>query len=581
VNGRSVLVLTSLLTVFSGAGAAIAGGDGDTGRPALGRAHTSQGDVQRFFASVDRNDDGFLTLEEVADEMGVSRTCLPVHLIPKEALERMSTEARQSLQADFDSADRNRDGRLSIGEVQRAVHETAVPGSDPWNFDDLEDGWNRLIPGGDTACALGGQYEFYVRPGARDRLLVFLDGGGGCWSRETCEPDSDARYTFEIEQQRRPGLRDGILDLQDPRNPFSEFSMVMVPYCTGDVHLGARVHTYESSEGSEPLVIRHLGHINATAVIDWIAANLDAPSSIVVTGLSAGSVATPFYADLLARRYPDSRVVGIGDGSGAWAVGTGPDLDTAPWGIREVFADEPVWPELDRPRFGIDEFSLSAAAPPGEPELYQIDFAGDANQARTLRETGTEMTNVLQLIEHSRARIRAVDGDFRAFTLGGDWHGLLTSPGFYVFREENQLAVDWVHDIVRGEPVSDVRCAECGRPHVTFEPSDLQLLDRALALLGHESAWDANPPPGASCPTGHEKRSIWCALVEAARQLDLGDWKDRAGSAEVVILATQRLGGGEPSLARYNNADGRKFEEVRSLLLEARANAAKALALRP
>lgn len=128
MNGKSVLVLTSLLSVFSGAGAAVAGGEGYTGSPALGRAQTSQDDLQRFFAAVDRNDDGFLTLEEVADEMGVSRTCLPRHLIPKEALERMSTKARQSFQADFDSADRNRDGRLSIGEVQRAVHEAAVMG---------------------------------------------------------------------------------------------------------------------------------------------------------------------------------------------------------------------------------------------------------------------------------------------------------------------------------------------------------------------------------------------------------------------------------------------------------------------
>jgi len=572
VNGKTVLVLTSLC-VFSGAGAAIAG--------AFGPAYTSQDDLQRFFAAVDRNDDGLLSLEEVADEMGVSRTCLPVNLIPKEELERILTKAHQSLQAEFDSADRNRDGRLSIGEVQRAVHETAVPGSDPWNFEDLEDGWNRLIPGGDTACALGGEYEFYVRPGARDRLLVFLDGGGGCWSRETCEPDGDARYTFQIEQQRRPELRKGILDLQKPRNPFSEFSMVMVPYCTGDVHLGAQIHTYESSEGSEPLVIRHLGHINATAVIDWIATNLDGPSSIIVTGVSAGSVATPFYADVLARHYPDSRVVGIGDGSGAWGVGTGPDLDTIPWGITDVFADEPIWSELARSRFRVDEFFRSAAAPPGEPELYQIDFAHDGSQAYTLRETGTEFSSVLQLIEDSRGRIRAVDGDFRAFTLGGDWHGLLTGPGFYVLREQNQLPVDWVHDIVRGGPVSDVRCIECDRPHVTFERSDLQLLDRALALLGQESEWDANSDPGASCPTGDEKRSIWCALMEAARQLDLGDWEDRAGTAEVVILATQRLGGGQPSLSRYNNADGRKFEEVRSLLLEARANAAKALAPQP
>ena len=33
---------------------------------------------------------------------------------------------QQSLQDNFESADRNRDGRLSINELQRAVHEPAV-----------------------------------------------------------------------------------------------------------------------------------------------------------------------------------------------------------------------------------------------------------------------------------------------------------------------------------------------------------------------------------------------------------------------------------------------------------------------
>lgn len=128
VDPKTVLVLTSFLSVFSGVGTAIAGEDGDTDPSAFGRADSPREDLQRFFAAVDRNDDGFLTLGEVADEMGVSRTCLPGYLIPKEERERLSIEARERLRAEFDAADRNRDGRLSIGEVQRAVPETAVPG---------------------------------------------------------------------------------------------------------------------------------------------------------------------------------------------------------------------------------------------------------------------------------------------------------------------------------------------------------------------------------------------------------------------------------------------------------------------
>ena len=126
MKGKTVLVLTSLLSVFPAAGSAIAGGDGNTDSPALGRAHPSQDDHQNFLAAADQDADGFLTVEEVAEEMGIGRTCLPVHLIPQEEREPMSARARESIQADFDSADRNRDGRLSIGEFKRAVHETAA-----------------------------------------------------------------------------------------------------------------------------------------------------------------------------------------------------------------------------------------------------------------------------------------------------------------------------------------------------------------------------------------------------------------------------------------------------------------------
>jgi Ca2+-binding EF-hand superfamily protein len=116
VNGKAALVLTSVLGASSG----------NAGDAATGRHHASQDDLERFFDAVDRNNDGFLTLEELAEDFGVSRTCLPRHLAPAKALERMSKRADPSLQADFDSADRNGDGRLSFGELQRAVHEPAA-----------------------------------------------------------------------------------------------------------------------------------------------------------------------------------------------------------------------------------------------------------------------------------------------------------------------------------------------------------------------------------------------------------------------------------------------------------------------
>jgi hypothetical protein len=45
----------------------------------------------------------------------------------------------------------------------------------------------------------GSIYRFFVRPGDPDKLMIYLQGGGGCWSRETCDPQMKATYTIRIE----------------------------------------------------------------------------------------------------------------------------------------------------------------------------------------------------------------------------------------------------------------------------------------------------------------------------------------------------------------------------------------------
>ena len=49
------------------------------------------------------------------------------------------------------------------------------------NLDGLEPGWNVIEPAGDTVCSDFSPYRFFVRPGDKDKLMVFFQGGGACW----------------------------------------------------------------------------------------------------------------------------------------------------------------------------------------------------------------------------------------------------------------------------------------------------------------------------------------------------------------------------------------------------------------
>ena len=54
--------------------------------------------------------------------------------------------------------------------------------------------------------------------------------------------------------------------------------------------------------------VQHKGYINADAVLDWIYAHFFTPVEIFVTGSSAGSIPSPYYAMRIAGKYPDARI---------------------------------------------------------------------------------------------------------------------------------------------------------------------------------------------------------------------------------------------------------------------------------
>ncbi|MEZ5250734.1 MAG: pectin acetylesterase-family hydrolase [Ilumatobacteraceae bacterium] len=74
-----------------------------------------------------------------------------------------------------------------------------------------------------------------VREADPERVLLFFQGGGACFSAETCAFDAD--LPADHRRRRRPVRATGVFGLDDERNPFRDHS-VFVPYCTGDVHLG-------------------------------------------------------------------------------------------------------------------------------------------------------------------------------------------------------------------------------------------------------------------------------------------------------------------------------------------------------
>lgn len=171
------------------------------------------------------------------------------------------------------------------------------------------------VPG--TQCADGTQSGFSVmyRKNAKF-LFLYLDGGGACWNKETCEKGTAKPLTavshYEGAYFNQQGLS-GWEDLKNPAVPISSgYHFVRVPYCTGDIHAGNRVADYGTA--GKPYVIRHVGYKNLTLVLAEVAKRFPDPDHILFMGTSAGGLGVTWNLHQLRVTYPKNKIFVLNDG---------------------------------------------------------------------------------------------------------------------------------------------------------------------------------------------------------------------------------------------------------------------------
>jgi hypothetical protein len=314
--------------------------------------------------------------------------------------------------------------------------------------------WEQIVPGGDCQCSDGSEFNFWVREADPEKVVFFLQDGGNCFSAETCAPDS-GRYNTTIAEGPD---REGMFDFADERNPFADYSVVFVPYCTGDVHAGNATTEYAPG-----LTIQHKGYVNGTAALDHLAATFPGATEVVVMGESAGAAAAPLYAGLVSDRLPDARITVLANGSGAT-----PDLAAisgrlaAAWGTGNVI---PPWPE----NAGLTAEQWTSASGlfiqsgRHDPEIVfaRVDYAYDARQQLGFSHFGVPAEDLLSRIDANETQIEGAGVNLLSYIAPGDDHTALSDGRFYTETVNGEKLVDWVTRLIEGEPVADVHCADC------------------------------------------------------------------------------------------------------------------------
>jgi hypothetical protein len=169
-----------------------------------------------------------------------------------------------------------------------------------------------LDPASGPECMRGAPFRASTRQGSSDELMIFLQGGGACWSD----------FCFAI-TTAPAGIPQTDLLTVEAGNPLANDDVLYLPYCDGSLFAGD-VAIDENADGTPDRIHRGLANLSAALAIGY--EQFPHPSRIVLAGSSGGGFGTILAVFLVRYVYPDVPIVVLDDA-----------------GIGIAHPDDPAW----------------------------------------------------------------------------------------------------------------------------------------------------------------------------------------------------------------------------------------------
>ena len=203
--------------------------------------------------------------------------------------------------------------------------EVEDPGSSGAVEDPPDVGEGEGSSGGDDAVYPAMEWSYVPIPGATcrngnptgilynpnpdsDKVFVFLEEGAACFNAFSCnvaftfDPSEADIKIYTIEESF------GASNRASPNNPFADYNLVFVPYCSGDVYAGDA-----SDVDIAGTTYQFKGYNNVTLIFEFLQQQLGDPAQMVLAGTSAGGWGAGFNYPKARAMFPESEVILIDD----------------------------------------------------------------------------------------------------------------------------------------------------------------------------------------------------------------------------------------------------------------------------
>lgn len=299
--------------------------------------------------------------------------------------------------------------------------------------------WEELTydPAAEQAICLGGTpYQVNLRRGSTNKVLLYLEGGGACWSFDTCWQNPTAKQTANS----AAGV--GILDAANAANPFADWNVVYAPYCDGSVFSGNNIVDYNGKRTF------HHGVQNLSAAISLMQREFPHPEVVVVSGSSAGGYGTFTGYGVTRIAYPNAPLLVLDDcGPGLQNPAAGQDLQDRLTNWRYTqYVPADCSDCTSQPAY-LADWGLTRD-PMFRAALFE--YQQDGVIRFFLQLSGPAFQSLLEAVSgdiHARHPDR-----FRRFLKAGSSHTVLELPGFYSVAVNGITVRDWTADFLDDGP---------------------------------------------------------------------------------------------------------------------------------
>jgi hypothetical protein len=328
-------------------------------------------------------------------------------------------------------------------------------------------------------------YHFFVKRGSVNKVVMYYQGGGACWENLTCGIPVCKDGADPVADDP-DNASSGFADLDNPDNPFRDWNIVFVTYCTCDVHFGDVDQVYS---GFLPdVAVSHRGFENAKVAEKFAREHFLNPEVVFVTGSSAGAYGALFHGPLLHETWPASRFSVLGDAGNGVITPDFLQNEFANWNFTANIPDD-IPGVLESIESGEGMVAYIDAVADFFPESkwghYTTSYDGGSGgqtgfynlmlnnnnpiAALTWWEGSCQFNDVM--VEQAAETSSRVPDNYRFYIGAGSRHTMYGNDKVYTDQSggEDQTIVDWVEDMIAFDPDSSspsewqsVECTDCG-----------------------------------------------------------------------------------------------------------------------